>query len=188
MSNTIYNFQDRWYVIPKGFAIYRLKTIGLDEDSRSREVFFYVFVRFTFFPLSESHIPQCGLLEAPLLFTISWSHEEASVRGRRVSQWIQQGLLPGSTEPSLQSHRSGALTNVGWQYAWAKDAEVQRHHAYCPILTQFSSSLHGALVKWTARDHQTNVSLYLLSLNLILLTSSYLKNWRKKKEKEKQTA
>lgn len=99
-------------------------------------------------------------------------------------KWIQQGLLPGSTAPSLQSHHSGALTNVGWQYAWTKDAEVQRHHAYCPILTQFSSSLRGALVKWTARDHQTNVSLYLLSLNLILLTSSYLKNWKKKRKRK----
>lgn len=58
---------------PTQITIHRLRATGLDEESRSRVVFFYAFVRFAFSLFSGSHISQCGLLEALLLFTTSWS-------------------------------------------------------------------------------------------------------------------
>lgn len=144
------------------------------------EFFFCAFVRFTFSPFSGSHIPQCGLTTTLLLFITSWSwRENKCVRHRRPPNNHVKSLLPESTAPIPKSHLCGALPSVGWQYAGAKDTELQRCHAHCPKLTQFFSSLHGTFSKWMARDRQANVSL--LSLNPIILPSSSLKNWKKRR-------
>lgn len=154
---------------PKGIVTHKLRR-GVWEPSGFLLSICKVHILPLFCNSHSSAWPACGP---------SAVHNEAGPHRRQV---CEAGEAPNEHVKAFSEeaqHCNGALQWSPAQCAWAEDTEGQGLYAHCPIVTQFFSSIHGALAKWTARGHQTNVSLYLLSLSPIILHFSSQKKYKR---------